>query len=169
MSITMILIVIGVIVFFVIPSFQDRVVPVKKIIIMPAIFVYLLFTSGVKDFSVGPETTAIMIAGLAFGGLIMAYFRKDLTIKADKEKQLIGIPGGYASLIIFVAIFSIHFAVGYLQSANPSFLIQNNQAGKFLLFLLASASGLSIGNALMLYKKFHFAKSEDLLFPEKYR
>ena len=50
MSMWTILMILAIIVFLIVPSFKDRVIPLKKLIITPVVFVYLLFQSVTETF-----------------------------------------------------------------------------------------------------------------------
>lgn len=161
MSITTILIVIAVIVFLIVPSFKDRIIPVKKLIAMPAVFVYLLFQSIMQHFATGLASKAIIVVGLVMGSAIGAFIRSNVTVKVDQTNKLIWIPGSYISLIVFVVIFAAHFLAGYVESVAPTYLAQEGVT-EFVLLLLTMATGLTVGTNLCLFAKYHFAKSEPL-------
>lgn len=139
--------------FLILPGLKKRVLPVKKLIIMPAIFVYLNYDSIQKHFHIHLNDFIILIISAIVGIAIGAYCRKNTTIRADHEKQLIEVAGGYFGLIMFIIIFAIHFAIGWIQSVSPGYLFQAGLYQTLLMFLLTSSSALSIGaNAMLFYR-----------------
>lgn len=154
MNSTTILLIIAVIVFLIIPSFKDRNMPIKRLIIMPAMFIYLLYQTSTENFSSGLTSASIMVFGLMVGTVIGAFMRRNAAITADKQQKMIGIPGGYTSLIVFLLIFSAHFLVGYLHAVDPQALIQEGTTAWAVLFLLSATAGLTVGTSLCLYIKY---------------
>lgn len=148
--------------FLILPGLKTRVFRVKKLLIMPAIFIYLNYHSIQKHFHIQVNDYFILITGLIFGVLIGAYCRKNEKIRADQQKQLIEVAGSYFGLMIFIAIFAVHFAIGYLDSVSPGYLLKPSLYQDTLMFLLTLASTLSIGSNGMLYYKYHNANHCEL-------
>ena len=105
----------------------------------------------------------MIILGLVVGTGIGILLRSGIAIKADKNQQLVWLPGSYLSLITFLIIFAAHFVVGYLQAVVPGYLQQQSFGELLVLFALTVASGLTVGTNLCVYIKYHRAESEGLL------
>ena len=129
---------------------------------MPAIFIYLNYDSLQKHFHIHASDYFILIVGLIFGIGIGAYCRKNTAIRADHQKLLIEIAGSYFGLIMFIAIFAVHFVIGYLDSVSPGYLLQTGLYQNALMFLLTLSSALSIGANGMLYYKYRNTTSCEL-------
>ncbi|HLB55870.1 MAG TPA: hypothetical protein VJK30_00870 [Coxiellaceae bacterium] len=161
-TITIIIMLLAIIYFVIIPSFKTRVFHVKKLIIMPAVFMYLNYQSVTENFHIQISDYGIITLALIAGILIGALLRKNTTVKSNIEKKLIELPGSYFSLIIFLAIFAVHFVIGYLQSVNPTYLLQASFSEATLLFLLTASSSMTIGaNAVLFYKYVKHSKNID--------
>src|SRR3990167_3713215 len=144
----------AILIFLILPGLKTRVVSVKKLAIMPAVFIYLNYDSLQRHFHLHSSDYFILILGLIFGVSIGAYCRKNTVIRADHQKLLIEIAGSYFGLMLFIAIFAVHFAIGYLDSVNPGYLLQSGLYQNSLMFLLTLSSALSIGASGMLYYKY---------------
>jgi|SRR5579885_3428443 hypothetical protein len=149
-----VIMVIAIIIFAVIPSFKDRVIPVKKLLIAPAIFSYLLYQSVTETFRLDVAAIVLLAAGLLAGAFAGFLLRSGATLKADRQAQLIWVPGSYMNLVVFLLLFGVHFVIGYLQSVHPETFVQDNLSEQLLLFLLACFSGLMMGSAACLFYKY---------------
>lgn len=167
MSMWTVLMIVAIVLIAIIPSFKDRVLPVKKLMITPAVFMYLFYQTVNDNFSVHFSNSLIMIFGLVVGIAIGALMRRKTAIKSDKNKLLIWIPGSYLSLGIFVLIFSAHFIIGYLQSLDPTYLMQSSIGEQMLLFALSCTSSITIGANAVLYFKYFTSEPSELTFVKK--
>lgn len=149
--------------FMILPGLKTRVFRVKKLLIMPAVFIYLNYASIQKHFHIHVNDYFILIVGLIFGVAIGAYCRKNSIVRTDQQKQLLEVAGSYFGLLMFIAIFAVHFVIGYVDSVYPGYLLQSNLTQDALMFLLTLASTLSIGANGMLYYKYHNASHCELL------
>lgn len=145
------LMIIAIIFFVIIPSCKDRIMPIKKLLITPAIFVFLFYQTINGHFLINNELILLgALSGITIGLLV----RSNTAIKSDKSQLLIWIPGSYISLMVFCFIFLIHFIIGYLQSIDPTYLTQASSGQSLLLFLLSCSSTVIIGANAMLYWKY---------------
>lgn len=161
MTISTIIMIICVVIFGVIPTFKDRVISVRKLLITPIIFVYLFYQTIVENFSIA-HTDLVLICFGAIVGISLGYWlRRNVMVKSNVEHKLIFIPGSYAALFIFSAMFGIHFIIGYLQAVSPEIFLDKSSVEQMLLFLLTCASCLTIGVSSCLYYK--YLKAENKL------
>ena len=161
MSIWAVLMIIAIIIYVVIPSFKDRVIPIKKLIITPAIFMYLFYQTVNENLITNNWTIAL---GLIVGTVIGILMRSKTSIRSDKNQLLIWLPGNYFSLVIFSLIFSIHFVIGYLKSVNPSYLTHVSSGEQILLFLISCVSSITVGANGILYCKYLISDSSNLTY-----
>lgn len=162
MKISIIIMLLAIIYFVIIPSFKTRVFSVKKLIIMPAVFMYMNYDSVRSNFHIHSSTYGIIAAGLAFGVIVGTLLRKNAQVKSDKSKLLMELSGSFFSLWIFLIIFAVHFVIGYLQSVNPTYLLHPSIGEQTLLFLLTCTSSMTIGANGMLFYKYLKAPHSDL-------
>ena len=148
--------------FFILPGLKTRVFRVKKLLIMPAVFIYLNYDSIQRHFHIHASDYALLITALILGILIGAYCRKTAKIRADQQKKLIEVAGSYFGLSMFIAIFAVHFVIGYIDSVHPGYLLQPSQYQEILMFLLTATSALSIGANSVLYYRYRTASHCDL-------
>ncbi len=154
MNIWLILMIAAIIIFLVIPSLKERIVLIKKLIITPIIFLYLLFNDVTTIFYLNVNSRMLLILGLALGIGIGMFIRHNTKVKIDLINKSIRIPGTYLNLIVFILIFSVHFAIGYLQAVNPQIFHSTNLIEQSLLFLLAVTSSITLGASICLYYKY---------------
>jgi hypothetical protein len=161
MDSTTLIIIACVIAFVVIPSFRDRTMPVKKLLIGPAVFLYLFYQSLGEDFPLFAVSYALIIVGGILGVAIGYYLRIPTKITADQAQRIITIKGGFFTLYTFLVIFAVHFVVGYLKSTHPQFFLHASVSNQFLLMLLALTSCLTVGSNSCLFLKFLAYKNEE--------
>jgi len=101
-----------------IKTLKPQVVSLKKIFILPLIFiVWSLWTLGGKlslalDLSLW---TGSFILGILIGwGLT-----RSSKIKADKKKALIRVPGGSLTFVLILVIFATKYFFGYTYATDP--------------------------------------------------
>jgi hypothetical protein len=148
-----VIMIVAIIIFAVLPTLKDRITSVRKLIITPAIFIVLFCKSVIENFSLDTTSIYVILLGTCLGIAIGVLIRRKTEIKADRDQQLIWLPGSYLSLVIFTLIFTVHFVIGYLQATNPVYLTQASTK-QVLLFLLAFTSNISLGASLCLYYKY---------------
>lgn len=145
-----------VITFVVIPSFKDRTMSVKKLLIGPTIFLYLFYRSLGVDFPIFPVSHVVIVIG-GMLGMIMGYtLRKSAVVIAHPAEKAISLKGGIFTLCSFIVIFAVHFVVGYLKSVNPDFFTHVSVENQLLLMMLALVSCLTAGSNSCLFVKYLF-------------
>lgn len=161
MSVGEFILILGIIVLLILPSLKDRIVSIRRLIILPAVFMYMLYRTIVTSFHLVQTSYVAIIVGLLLGVLLGLFIRKNLPIKADKEKALILIPGNTISLIIFIVIFIVEFVAHYLFVATPE-IKQANMNQYLLLIVLCGVSSLTVGGNLIYFYKYWQAESVEL-------
>lgn len=162
MSMGTLLMIVAIIVFAILPTFKDRVISVKKLLITPIIFIYLYCQTINKNFILQFADGWVIILGLIIGTLFGAFIRINTMVKADKTQSLIWLPGNYLGLFIFLLIFSVHFVIGYLQAVDPNYL-KIDFVEQILLFFLSCTSSVMIGSNSFLYYKYINSESIELM------
>lgn len=119
---------------------RPRIVPIKKLVILPTLFIALSCFNIYKVFTLTNEHIVIWLGMLVIGfGLGWLQFKK-LNIKAIKEQAAIMIPGTWTLLLIIVLIFSLRYYYGYQLALNPNIFNDPKTAN-----ILLSAYGLTAG------------------------
>jgi hypothetical protein len=153
----------AVVYFFILPTLKDRVVPVKKIFIMPAIFLYFFFASITENFHWDNSTIYLTVLGLTVGVVLGILLRARTTITVDKTRRQIALPGSYVSLLIFMFIFGLHFILGYLHSVSPEWIVTMPGEKNIFLLLLACASAFNSGMSICLIYKYLTERKQTLV------
>jgi hypothetical protein len=159
MSISTIIMILAIIWFVIIPSFKARTIPVRKLALTPAIFMYMLYRTVTHTFYLGTTAKWCLALGLSAGIIIGVLLRLRTSVTADKQREMISLSGTWINLITFILIFCAHYAVGYLKAVNPEVLQQTGLATSMLLFVLTCASSISLGASACLYYKYMRAKA----------
>lgn len=132
---------------------KDNIMELKKLIILPALFIYLTYSMVTKHFALVPFDFVTIVIGMIIGVTIGFLVSSNTNIKADHEQKLIFIAGSWTNLIMVLIIVVIKFSVGYVISINPS--LSHNNFDKFIfLILITVATGLMIGRYLLYYLKY---------------
>lgn len=136
-------------------ALRPQVVRLKKIFLIPIIFILWSLYGLVSKFK-APTDVGRWLVFLSIGALIGWWIASSWKIKADKQKLLIQLPGGPTTLILILLIFSTKYAFGYLYETDPS--AQDN----FLIYTLDVISsgvitGMFVGRALCYLRKFKAA------------
>jgi len=147
-----------IIVVFIIPSFKDRTISLKKLIVMPAVFSYTAYTNMTKHYQFTEYAIVVtMVAGI-IGIVLGLLMRAHAQVIADRENQLIHLKGSYNSLLIFIAIFAAHFAQGYTIAVAPQ-LLNHSTIGLCILAAMVATTCLSIGSNGALF--LHYLRTHD--------
>lgn len=140
--------------FSVIPSFKYRIIPIKKLILIPLVFLYLAFDTIKRDFPLTNINIVFVIGGGILGLLFGILISKNIEILVDKEKKSIGMPGGISLLYTFLFIFAVHFVIGFLKSTQPIFFKQFSLFEAIVIILLGFSSSMSFGRSLVLMYRY---------------
>lgn len=142
-------------------ALKTRVVPLKKIFILPAIFISLaLYRLVSSNGAIALQNLwwfFAFVTGVSLGFLLF----KSTKIQADKKKYLIKLPGTLSTLIMILIIFGIKFCFGYISALNSVF-------AKSLMFLhlklitSGMISGLTLGRSLLYFVKHKNSKHTNL-------
>jgi hypothetical protein len=155
---TTLILIVCILIFIVVPSFKDRTVPVKKLLLGPVAFSYLFYQS-LKEFQIVPLSYIFIAAGILLGIFLGYRLRKSTPLRVDAEHKSIAMQGSFFTLYIFLVIFSVHFVAGYLKAVQPVFFSGATFVSNFLLMLLAITSCLPIGSNGCLFLRYLSGKN----------
>lgn len=133
--------------------------PIKRLILAPAVFMYLFYQTLTASFTLSPIVMIYTLTGIVLGLAAGALLRYQTKIIADKQNHLITLPGSYLSMATFTLIFSVHYWIGYHEAVYPQYFQMISQTTLLTVFALAIVSSISAGANLMLYYK-HQASHE---------
>ena len=146
---------------------QDRTIELKKLLMLPLLSLYLLYSTLDKQFVLNFADGAVLVVGFLLGCGISAFLRKDTRIKGDKVQQLICIPGSWSSILMYALILGIKVGVGYFMSQHPDAGREFDLTQSILLLASSIAFGLPTGQAGIYFMKFQRAVHEPLSLPVK--
>lgn len=134
---------------------KTRVLPIKKLLILPAIFIYMSTHTLLTSFAIHLIDVSIFAATISLGILIgwFEIYRNRAQIKVDKQQHLIQLPGSWMTLVLIIIIFASKYYFGYEMDVDPELLDQ-----RWFEYSMLSASGICtgilIGRALCYFYKY---------------
>jgi hypothetical protein len=159
MPIWTIVMVLAIIIFVILPGLKPRTMPVKKLLILPVVFLYLFYSSLTAHFPLNLDSYLLIGLAAVLGIVIGALLRRNTQIQADYQNHRISLPGSYMGLINFLLIFAVHFVIGYQLAVKPQVFTSVNPEVQVLVFALSLVSCMSIGMNACLYYKYKTAAS----------
>ena len=148
------------ILFVGIKALKTRQVPLSKLVIVPVLFAvwssYSLFARYGMDSSIASSWSLKMGLGIFLGYLTM----NKISLKFDKEKKLVELPGTLHSLIAPLLLFSVRYSLGVLYTLHPDW-----QGHSTLLAFEGIATVISasfVGRLLNILKRYRAASDEKL-------
>ena len=138
-----------------------RVTSIKRLVIIPIIFLFLCFKNTTQLFNDNPIGYVLLITGLLLGALIGFYLIRKCVVKADRKNYLIQIPGDVFLLIMILVIFFIEFFIHYAIDAQWN--IASLSLFKELVAIISGiVVGISLGRNATYFTKYLRAESVDL-------
>jgi hypothetical protein len=162
MSLMTLLLIMLIVFAVVIPSLQDRTITLKRLLLTPAIFMFMLYINVNKNFVLTPANKEIIVAGALVGIIVGMLMRLTAEVKADKQSYMIWIKGNLTNAAIFFSLFIIHFTMKYLRFNHPGYFITDGYYAPAILFGLAAVTCLTIGSNLCILIKFFCQDSTRL-------
>lgn len=139
-----------------------RIVTVERIALVPAVFIFLSLRSTVSLFHFSFIGFLLLLMGGIIGALFGHWYVRNCTIRADKQKHLIEIPGSISMLIMVMSIFSIEFFIHYAVDAHWA-IAQNDLFKNSAVILSGLIVGISVGRSITYFLKYQQAESVDLI------
>ncbi|HBM17523.1 MAG TPA: hypothetical protein DD381_14435 [Lentisphaeria bacterium] len=132
---------------------SDNTLAIKKLLIMPVLFLILTVNHVEDPFIYG----VFLMIGAMVGAAI--YSRSKLRI--DRENKLIRVPGSALALVLIVLIFAKGYFFGYEHAVHPEFF--KNALFLAVTYIVSGCfTGIIIGKAAIYYYRFLKLPSEDL-------
>jgi len=137
-------------IFISIKSVRGGIVSLKKLFVIPTIFLLMSIDELVTRLHALPLYVVIFIIGLILGSIIGSVQYKMLQIRVDRQHKLFEIAGSWFAAGLIIITFMVKYYVGY------SFALNNNMSTEFVCTLLLISSiltGTFIGRLIyVLYK-----------------
>ena len=134
---------------------KPRVLPLKRILILPAVFIYMSVHTLMTSFAINPFEVSIWACAILLGAIIgwVEVYRYFQLIKIDKKQHLIKLPGSWATLVLVIIIFASQYYFGYEIAVDPA-LINQTWFEYSMLTVSGFATGVMIGRMLCYVYKY---------------
>lgn len=140
---------------------KTKVVPLKKLVILPIIFTALSIHTMIVSFHFTSMVFIVWFASILVGtlfGYLLVYKHQ---FRVDKKQYLIELPGTWITLIMILAIFVSKYYFGYAMSADPA--VVNNTVFEFTMLSVSGViTGLFIGRMICYLNEFRVGNSVEL-------
>ena len=130
-------------------------VKVKQLIILPAALAWLSLHGLWLSLSLTYYSLWSYIFGFAVGFCLGFLQLRNKQVRADKDQNLIEIPGDWTYLFFIIVFFAIEFIINYSIAVHPSIAYSIAMIA-FILFISGFLVGIAFGrNGCYLYKFMH--------------
>lgn len=128
---------------------------------MPIIFVWFSANNLYKASTVSTYQIIFFIIG-GLIGIYLGYLHvRKTTLRADKKKNLVELPGDWTILILIMLIFAVQFAIHYILDSDP-LLEQSHLTMGVIMIISGATTGLVVGRNLAYLHKYNQATHHDL-------
>lgn len=140
---------------------KSQVVSIKKLTIVPLIFIALSIHTVMTAFHVNTTVIAMWFVSIILGSIIGWLLVRNHQFKVDRKKLLIQLQGSWMTLILILAIFVFKYYFSYQIESDPALA---NQTGFEFSMLGATGicTGLFVGRLLCYFYKLWTCESVDL-------
>lgn len=143
---------------------QSQVMPIKKIVIVPVIFL-CMGINGLMSQNLSLAYIAIWFGLFAISAYVIWRHMEPLKLVCDRQKGLIEMPGNWTTLILLLSIFISRFTFGFLSATHLE--LKNSLFYNLLnLSISGIVCGISIGRLIALLIKFFKSSHVDLRAPD---
>ena len=141
-------------------AFKPRIMPLKKIFILPSVFFFLSIQRLVSNINF--LTCLVWLLSIIIGAFLSFVIFKNIQVGADKKNNLLKLPGSYSTLVLILISFSIKFYFWFIIAKDPILL---KDSMFFYRYILATSLsfGMFLGRTLLYFYKFKKTDSTSLL------
>ncbi|NGX40282.1 MAG: hypothetical protein KR126chlam4_00099 [Candidatus Anoxychlamydiales bacterium] len=147
-------------IFIGIKAFKPSVISLKKIFILPVVFLFFSLQRLVGNINF--FTSLVWITSTIIGVFLSVVIFSKTQIIADKKNNLLKLPGTYSTLFLILISFSIKFYFGFQIGKDPSVLKDSTFFYRYIMAATLSF-GMFLGRTFLYFYKFKKAESTDLL------
>ncbi len=141
-----------------------RVMPLKRLAVMPVIFIIMGAKSINSLFALNFENAVFLFMGCLMG-LSLGYLQvKNKMILADKLKFLIQIPGDISLFVSLMFVFFFEFIIHYAIDAHLA-VAKTTAFVSMAIFISGGVIGLTVGRNLVYFYQYVKASHVDLILP----
>ncbi|MDQ0317195.1 hypothetical protein [Amorphus orientalis] len=148
-------------IFVGIKSSKTNVVPLTKLFILPVVIIAIEFEALVRlvNDEVGRALLWLisMAAGIAIGWLSV----RRLSIRADKSRGLIELPGTWTTMVALMLIFAVKYFFGFMDAASPGVMAEPGWVVAQLV-ITGVLAGWLVGRSGCMYWKYRSEPHNEL-------
>lgn len=126
---------------------KTRIVPLKKLLIVPVLFILLSIHTLLTSFEITAFSLASWLVATLIGISLGWFFIYRLNLAVDKPHLLIQTPGTWSTLLIIIIIFMTKYYFAYELAIAPQ-LIKNDIFEFSLLAISGVCSGFFVGRLI---------------------
>jgi hypothetical protein len=146
------------VIFIGIKASKSRTVSLRKLFILPVIFLALSLEMLVSHFDLNTLSICTWLGSVLLGSLIGALLVVRQPITVDRDKKALHLGGSWSTMILIFIIFSGKYYCGYALSADPGAVI-NTHTEIAVLAISGACSGTFLGR--MLYYIFCYVRKKE--------
>ncbi len=135
-----------------------QTISVSRLILLPAILIFFSVKSMFSLLAGGPSLFVTLSFGGVIGAIVGFLIASPKAIRADKQKQLIEIPGDVSVLVVLISMFCIEFFLHYAVEAHME-LATTSAFASIMSVVIGCALGVSVGRSLTYFSKYTVADS----------
>lgn len=140
---------------------KPQVVSIKKLTILPIVFIVLSIHTLATAFHVNAMVIVVWFASIIFGSVIGWLLICRHQFKVDRKKLLIQLQGSWITLILILAIFVSKYYFSYQIGSDPA--LENQTSFEFSMLAISGVcTGLFIGRLLCYFYQLWIGESVDL-------
>lgn len=141
---------------------KTGVVHLGKLTIAPLIFTYMAIETLVNNLVLTPYVYSVF-AGTLLLGILLGWIQVSMqSLRFDKAKWLIEVPGTWTVMLVIIIIFVAKYYFGYALSVDPN-VIHNSFFEVMFIGVTAVCTGLFIGKFLCYMKRMYTEQQTDLI------
>lgn len=140
---------------------KPQVISIKKLTILPIVFIALSVHTIMIAFHVNVTVITVWLISMIVGSFIGWILIRKHQFQVDRKHLLIRLPGSWLTLILILAIFVFKYYFSYQIGSDPA--LAHQTMFKFsMLIATGICTGLFIGRLLCYFHKLWTCKSVDL-------
>ena len=140
---------------------KTSVVSIKKLFIAPVVFGVMAIETLINNIALSLFVLSIFSIALLIGAVLGWLQVRKQSLRFDRNKQLIKIPGTWSVMTVIIVIFSAKYYFGYALSTDPE-IVKNTYFELAFIGVTAVCTGLFIGKLICYLKRMYTEPQTDL-------
>lgn len=140
---------------------KTRTVSIKKILIIPAVFLSMSLESLISHFRLSMVSVSIWCIAILIGTMIGRLLVATRHIQVDRTRQQIKLKGDWIMLLVMLMIFFSKYYFGYQLGMDPK-LATNTHFELVMLMTSGLCSGIMVGRSLCYFMCYRTKPTQSL-------